>query len=332
MNKSKPVLALTLAVVISAAAYWAYTVYQDKSDSSIKASGTIEATTVDISARNQGVINKLHLEEGSTVARNQLVAELSRSDLLAQRNRDAMGVLSAKDHLADLESGAREQEIEEVSANVNIARVNYNKASEDYSRSQSLYKEGAISKESLEKAEVNLELTKNQLNSATAQLNLLKAGNRPDQIAMAEAEVEKSEAVLTSSEAVLNDLRIYSPLSGTVLSRNYEEGEYVTAGALLATIADLDHLWIKVYIPTDDLPSVKLGEKVHFTISGDKTSYTGVVKQIASKGEFTPKTIQTQKERTNVVFAVKISTGNAGGKLKPGMPADVTFDRGHHND
>jgi len=71
---------------------------------------------------------------------------------------------------------------------------------------------------------------------------------------------------------------------------------------------------------------------VHFTVSGDKTKYTGVIKNIASKGEFTPKTIQTQKERTNVVFAVKIAIANGNGKLKPGMPADVVFDRSKKND
>jgi HlyD family secretion protein len=96
-------------------------------------------------------------------------------------------------------------------------------------------------------------------------------------------------------------------------------------GAVLATVANLNKLWVKVYIPTDDLPVIKLGQKVHFTVSGDNHQYTGTVINIASKGEFTPKTIQTKKERTNVVFAVKIGINNENGVLKPGMPADVVF-------
>jgi HlyD family secretion protein len=243
-----------------------------------------------------------------------------------------MGVLSAQDHLADLQSGAREQEIEEAQANVNIARVTYDKASEDYNKTETLYKEGAAAREELDQASVNKDLKKNQYNAALARLNLLKSGNRTAQIDSAAAEAERSQAILKSSEAMVADLKIYSPLSGTILSRNYEEGEYVTAGALLATIADLNHLSIKVFIPTDDLPAIKLGDKVHFTVSGDKHNYSGVIKQIASKGEYTPKTIQTQKERTNVVFAVKIEIENVNDRLKPGMPADVVFDGSALND
>lgn len=331
MNKLKTALAIFLVIVTGIGAYWLYS-NTHKADASIRASGTIEATTVDINARAQGIIQKLKLEEGSLVEKGQLVAELSRNDLEAQRERDAMGVVSAQEKLSDLQSGAREQEIEEAEASVNIARVTYDKASEDYSRLEKLFKEGAVAKEELDQASVNKELKKNQYNAALARLNLLKAGNRPAQLDSAAAEVERSQAILKSSEAILADLKIYSPLSGTVLSRNYEEGEYVTMGALLATIADLDHLWIKVFIPTDDLPAIKLGGRVHFTVSGDKTNYTGVIKHIASKGEFTPKTIQTEKERTNVVFAVKIEIENINGKLKPGMPADVVFDRSGQDD
>lgn len=326
MNKQKTAMAVFLVIIVLIGAYWLYHITH-KADRSIRASGTIEATTVDINVRTQGIIKTLPLEEGSLVKKDQMVAEISRNDLEAQRERDAMGVVSAEEKLSDLQSGAREQEIEEAEASVNIARVNYDKASEDYSRMDKLFIEGAVAREELDQASVNKELKKNQYNAALARLNLLKAGNRPAQVDSAAAEVERSQAILKSTEAMLADLTIYSPLSGTVLSRNYEEGEYVTMGALLATIADLDHLWIKVYIPTDDLPAIKLGDRVHFTVSGDKTDYTGVIKHIASKGEFTPKTIQTQKERTNVVFAVKIEIENVNGRLKPGMPADVVFDR-----
>jgi HlyD family secretion protein len=90
-------------------------------------------------------------------------------------------------------------------------------------------------------------------------------------------------------------------------------------------LSDLENLWIKVYIPTDDLPSVKLGQKVSFSVSGVSQSFEGTVREIATEGEFTPKTIQTKKERTNIVFGVKISISSVDGILKPGMPADVTF-------
>jgi len=133
------------------------------------------------------------------------------------------------------------------------------------------------------------------------------------------------KAVLKSSDAVLADLNITSPLDGTIQSQNYEIGEFITLGASLATVADLRKVWINVYIPTEDLPYVKLGESAQFTVSGYEKTFKGTVDEIATRGEFTPKTIQTKKERVNIVYKIKIGVDNSGGILKPGMPADVVI-------
>lgn len=220
------------------------------------------------------------------------------------------------------------QERDAAAAEVRIAEANLEKASADLERRQLLYDQGAVTREELDRYKTNLEVAKNQLQAAQARLSLLEAGGRPEAIAAARAEVERSRAVLKATEAVLQDLKIYSPITGVVVAKNYQEGEFVQIGSSVATVADLSHLWIKVYVATDDLPAVKLGQKVHFTVSGDPTVYRGKVNWISPKGEYTPKTIQTRQERANVVFAVKIGIDNGRGRLKPGMPADVTFDRG----
>jgi HlyD family secretion protein len=325
MPKHKVGLLVIILLLLSGGSYLVYKEYFSEHSSSIQATGTIEATTVDLSAKSSGIIGILSVEEGSTVKENQMVAVLSRNDLEAQKERDAMGVLSAEAKQNDLLSGARSQEIKEAAANVNMAKISYDKSTTDLKRKEALFKEGAISQEQLDQARVDADLKKSQLDAAEAKLSLLQAGNRPEVLEGAKAEVEKSKAVLQASQSVLEDLKVYSPISGTVLSRNYEPGEFVQMGAVLATVANLNKLWVKVYIPTDDLPAIKLGQKVHFTVSGDNHQYTGTVINIASKGEFTPKTIQTKKERTNVVFAVKIGINNENGVLKPGMPADVVF-------
>lgn len=322
----KPAIILLL-LLLAGGSYWAYIKYFSPANSAIVATGTIEATTVDLNAKGAGTINSLDLKEGQIVKKGQLLAELSRSDLLAQRERDAMGVLVAEAKLTDLGSGARGQEIKAAMANLNIAQINLDKARLDLDRAEKLAQEGALPQHELDQMRVNFDLKKNQLDVAQSQLNLLQSGTRAAQVSGAAAEVERARAVLKATESMLEDMKIYSPIDGTILSRNYEPGEFVQIGAALATIADLSNLWIKVYIPTDDLPAVKLDQKVHFTVSGDNTPYTGTVTNIASQGEFTPKTIQTKQERTNVVFAVKISVENQNNVLKPGMPADVVFDR-----
>jgi len=327
MGIKKRAAVVLVVLLLAAGSFLGYRGIFARGVSAIKATGTIEATSVELTAKTPGAIKTLSVQEGDSVKAGQPVAELSRNDLTAQRERDAMALLKAEAQLADLNSGARAQEREEAAANANMARVSFDKANTDLARKQTLFDEGAISQEELDRARVSADLEKYRLQAAEARLSLLESGNRPELISAARAEVERSKAVLKATDAMLEDLKVYSPINGVIVSKNYEKGEYVQMGASVATVADLNDLRVKVYIPTDDLPAIKLGQKVQVAVSGEAKVFEGVVAEIASRGEFTPKSIQTKKERTNVVFGVKIRINNGGGILKPGMPADVTFDR-----
>lgn len=318
-------LGLAFILVLCATGSWWYVQgLQNKSDS-LRATGTIEATTVNLTSKLSGTIKSLPYREGDSVAAGELVAELTRSDLVAQKERDALGVVSAEARLADLVNGPRPQEIEEASAQTELAHSSHAQAESDLARVEALFRAGAVSREQLEQARLNLSQKAAQLKAAQARLSLLESGSRPAAIEAARAEAERSRAVLQASQAMLDDLKITSPIQGIITTCNYEPGEFVSAGSTLATVVDLQRLWIRVYIPTDDLPNLRLGQPVRCTVSGYSQSFAGTVKQIASRGEFTPKTIQTEKERANVVFAVKIALDTTQGVLKPGMPADVVF-------
>ncbi len=322
-------IVVLVAVLAAAAAvsYWAWLNYYPVAEEEIHATGTIEATNVNLNAKLAGTIKFLNAEAGATVKKDQLIAELSRNDLLAQRERDQLSVVKAEAGLADLRSGARTQEINEAKANVNIAKANLEKTTADLTRLETLFQNEAVSQVECEKARTAKEISQNQLLAAESRLNLLLSGSRSEVINAARVEVERNQAIVKATDILLEDLKVISPLEGVVIAKNYQEGEYVQAGQTLATIVNLNDLWIKVFIPTDDLPNIILGQEVAFTVSGLAQSFTGVVEEIAARGEFTPKTIQTKKERTNIVFAVKIRISSEGGILKPGMPADVVFPR-----
>lgn len=325
----KRMAAFILIALLSAGAYWGYGSYGRPADASLlQAAGTIEAEQVELSARVPGVLQQLSVRSGDRVKKNQLVALITRNDLIAQKERDALGVVKAEAQLADLSSGAREQELEDAEIALNTARTNYEQAQKDYDRKKELYARGALSQADYEKAEVAWKQGSNLVAAAGSRLSLLQSGSRPEQIKTARAELERSRAILKASEALLEDTKIISPIDGTVLSKNFKPGEFLQTGASVATVADLNDMWIKVYVPTDDLPQIKLGQKVSFNVTGSSTAYEGIIEEIADQGEFTPKTIQTKKERTNIVFAVKIRIDNQNGALKPGMPADVVFSRG----
>jgi len=326
MDKARRALILVVVICLGIGSYYGYQVYFKRDTREVQASGTIEATTVDLTAPVAGVLRSIAAKEGDTLQEGQVAAEISRSDLLAQRERDAMALLKAEAQLAELLSGFREQEIAEAEANLAVAQATAQKSADELQSREALFAEGGISLEELERYRLSAEVDRNKLKAAEARLSMLQSGNRPEVVSAARAEVERCRAVLKDTEAMINDLQIRSPLNGTVIQKNYEPGEYITPGAPVLTVADMNNLWIKVYIPTDDLPAVKLNQRVTFTVSGESRTFTGTVSEIASKGEFTPKTIQTKKERANVVFGVKIRVDEEhGGVLKPGMPADVIF-------
>lgn len=323
MKRRIPIIILVL--LLGAGGYWGYRWYTKAPQAGLQATGTIEATQVQLTAKLPGTLQNFTVKEGDPVKKDQLIGTLLRNDLVAQRERDALGVIKAQAQLDDLISGARQQELRDAEIAVSTAGTNYEKAGKDHDRAVELHRGMAISDAEMEEADTAYKQAENQLESAKAKLSLLRSGSRSDQIAGAQAGVEQSAAILKASEALLEDTKIICPIDGVVLSKNFEQGEYIQAGSSVATVANLNDMWIRVYIPTDDLPQVWLGQPVTFTVSGSSTEYTGTVEEIANKGEFTPKTIQTKKERTNVVYAVKIRVDNQGGVLKPGMPADVTI-------
>jgi HlyD family secretion protein len=324
MNRKKAISIVMALVLLGTASYY-YLHYYQANDKLLQASGTIEAITVEICARLNGTLQNLTVNEGMQVEKGQLLAELSRSDLLTQRERDALGVLVAQARYNDLVSGFRTEEIKEATSNLDLVQANLEQALVDLNRAEQLFNAGTLSQEKLDAAQLNKTIREKQVEVAQSRLQLLESGNRPEVVSGAAAELERSKAILKTTEAMLEDLKIFSPLSGTISNKNYEAGEYVPAGASLLSVVDLNHLWIKVYIPADDLPRVKLNQTVEVNVSGSSQVFTGKVTYIASGGEFTPKTIQTKKERANVVFAVKVDVKNQNGILKPGMPADVIF-------
>ncbi len=131
------------------------------------------------------------------------------------------------------------------------------------------------------------------------------------------------------SQKELTDLRVQwctitSPITGTVLTQYHEPGEFVNPGMKLFTLADLREVWCQVYIPQPMLVKISYGQKLTATLPELKDrTFTGTVSHINSEAEFTPKNVQTRKERVRLVYAVKVTFPNPDGLLKPGMTLEI---------
>lgn len=292
----------------------------------ITATGTIEVTRADITPKVGGYLRDLKIQVGDSLTSGQVVVQVVRPDLAAQVLRDQAGVAKAQAQLADTIKGPRSQERQEAAANLAGAQAVYTKAKSDYERLSSLHDSGAIATQQLDAAKSAYDVAYNSLVAAQSRQSLIEEGNRPDVIAAQTLEVQQAEAVLASSQSLAADMIVVSPLNGLVLAKNYEEGEYVNPGAAIATIGDMNDCWVKIYVDSAQLGLIKVGQPTSVTVDAfpDRT-FSAVIKEISQNAEFTPRQSITQRERANLVFAVKVKIDNAEGILKPGMPADVVL-------
>lgn len=152
---------------------------------------------------------------------------------------------------------------------------------------------------------------------------VVSAANALDQ---AKTALSQAEASLSLVEAQISKLTVNAPMDGVILTRNVEPGEFVQPGGAALTVGDITNLTITVYVPENRYGEVSLGQNVDVTVdSFPGVTFSATVIQIAQKAEFTPRNVQTVEGRSATMFAIKLSVQDPEGKLKPGMPADVTF-------
>jgi HlyD family secretion protein len=178
-------------------------------------------------------------------------------------------------------------------------------------------------------AKGQFELAAAAARAAEAKLVELEAGPTREEVAVAESQVAQARAALRVLEAQIDKMTLRSPIAGIVTSRSAHSGEAAIAGATLLTVANLDEVKLTIYVPENELGRVHLGQEVGVAVdSFPGRVFTGTVSHIAQQAEFTPKNVQTEQERVNMVFAVQVRIPNAEHLLKPGMPADATTDGG----
>jgi HlyD family secretion protein len=147
------------------------------------------------------------------------------------------------------------------------------------------------------------------------------------QLRQAQFNIQTAQANLDLLDAQIGKMTVKSPVDGVVITRNAEPGSVVNAGAALLTLGRLDELTITVYVPEDRLGEVMVGQTANVTVdSFPGVVFKATVSNISDQAEFTPRNVQTVSGRKNTVFAVKLNLNDTSKKLKPGMPADVTFN------
>ncbi len=292
----------------------------------ITATGTIEAKYVTLSSKTPGEIKKINFEEGSVVKAGDTLLILDNENLRLQLNVAEAGVELARAQYELLINGSRKEDIEQAEAVYAQALANFHQAENDKNRFESLLKSQSVTQKQYDDIVLRYVLSKEQLQAAEQNLKKMKNIARPEELKQAKARLDQAIANAELIRKSIRDTYIISPMDGTVSKQYVEQGETVGQMASLLKVSNLQEAEITVYIPEEELPYIKVGDKADiFLDAGGNTAAKGEVIFISPEAEFTPKNILTKDERVKLVFAVRLRIPNEKQLLKPGLPADVQF-------
>jgi len=271
------------------------------------ATGTFEAIETIVSSEGSGAIKEFLLVEGQELKKGQYIGYIDTIQLYLKMKQLEAQVKSTISQKPDIN-----RQIASLKAQIKAAE-------KDKERYTNLAKDDAIPQKQLDDINAEVAVLQGQLDALNSSLNITTKGItlQADPIAI---QIDQVKDQLEKS-IILN------PIQGIVLSKYVEPNEIASIGKPLYKIADLSTIILRAYITGNQLPLVKLNQKVKVLVDADKESYkeySGVIEWVNSKAEFTPKTIQTKDERANLVYAIKIRVKNDG-FLKIGMYGEVKF-------
>ncbi len=290
----------------------------------IEATGTIESTNVTISSKNAGEIKSIIADEGEQVITGDTILVIDQEALSYQLEQAVAVEQISEAQLNLMMKGARTEDIKQAEEAMKQSEANLKIAKSDFERYAKLWESKAITQKQYEDMTARYQISLAQFTAAKENYEKVKKIFRPEEIEQAKANLKKATASVELLKKNIRDSYVVSPINGFVVKKFVEVGETVTPMSSLVKISNLSSVNLIIYVSEVELGKIKLGQKAEITIDtypGKK--YEGKVTYISPEAEFTPKNIQTQDERTKLVFAVKVEIRNKNFELKPGMPADA---------
>ena len=271
------------------------------------ATGTFESEEVIVSSEAMGKLVQFDVEEGAQLKQNQIVGVIDTLQLYLKKKQleaSVKAVLSKQPDVATQLAALQEQ---------------IKTAETEKKRAENLVKSNAATTKQLDDINAQLDVLNKQYNATKSSLTITRQG--------LQSETYPLQIQIEQINDQLNKSRIVNPVDGVVLTRYAKQNEVTSNGKALYKIADLSEMTLRAYVNGDQLGQIKLGQKVKVFVDkgeSEQKEMSGKIYWVASKAEFTPKTIQTKDERANLVYAIKVRVKNDG-YLKIGMYGEVKF-------
>lgn len=333
--KKKRIIVIAFAVLLLGVGAFVYYGQWMSRSGELYYSGTIESTNSELSFQVAGRVVQVLVDEGQAVKKNQELAVLDASEYQANVDQAKATLTRMERNLhqtktvLEINRKTLPADVTRAEAGVSGARDVMVKAKQDKERYDQLYERRVVSQKEWESMKLNHDTAQARLTEAEAilrqaQSNLKRIDVAEREVEAAGAQIQASKASLDVAEIQLKRTRLTAPFDGTIISRNVEPGYVVSPSRQVFTLSDLSAVKLKIFVGETEIGKVKPGQKVDVRVDTfPKKVYRGYVSYISPEGEFTPKIIQTHKERVKLVYLVQVTVPNPDLELKSGMPADA---------
>ena len=271
------------------------------------ATGVFESTETTVFAEQSGALLTFSVNEGDVLKKNEEVGLIDTTQIWLKVQQAGATKAVYQNQKPDMEK------------QIAATRQQLAKAKQDQQRYQELVADGAAPSKMLDDATNQVQVLQKQLDAQISTLNT--------QLSTLNSQLSTVDVQIDQLRDQLRKCHIITPMTGTVLEKYVERGEFVTTGKPLFKIADTENMFIRAYVTSAQLQNIKVGQKANvFADYGDgqKKEYEGTVSWISNRSEFTPKTILTDDERADLVYALKVALKNDG-YIKIGMYGEVKF-------
>jgi HlyD family secretion protein len=324
MNRKRIVIAAAVvALTVAALVTRGFGLLSPGDDGPLKLYGNVDIREVEMAFRVPGRIESILVEEGDKVRDGALLASLDAATVTSRANQAGAAVEQARANLAKLRNGNRPQEIGQARARVAAAQAAARAAEQDVARRRTLVEPGAISREVWQQTLAQRDTAEAQLAEARQGLALVQSGARREDIAAAEAQLRSAEANRAGIGTDLSDTRLIAKTDGTVVTRAREPGAIVQAGETVLTLSLDRPLRVRTYVAEPDLSRISPGMRVLVTADGNAKTYHGTIGFISPRSEFTPKSVETENLRTDLVYRLNITVTDPDDALRQGQPVTV---------
>lgn len=320
-----------MVAAIGGAAWWGVAYFRPSQPVALLTLyGNVDIRETQPAFYDTGPIASMKVSEGTHVHKGELLATIDDSRYAARLAQARAQASEMKAALTKLERGSRPEQIARAKASMQALRVTLNNDRILYARARRLVPRGAESIEVLDDARARMNAARQRYEAAKQGYLLAVKGPRTEDIDAARAGYRAAASAAALARTEYADTRLYAPQNGVIEERILEPGDMATPNTPVYTIALTQPLWVRAYVPEIDLGKVKLGMTATVTTdSYPGQIYHGWVGYLSPTAEFTPKTVETPRLRTALVYQLRVYVCNVHDQLRLGMPATVHIDLGH---